>query len=89
MLLVLGMQTSAWIQDKAAEEKKSVDQLRASEGYDTQVFPTVASKPATTVSPAQATGLDVMSGLAEGATLDRVQHENVTGGHWPQLGCKS
>lgn len=39
MLLVLGMQASAWIQDRAAEGKESVEQLRASEGYDTQVLP--------------------------------------------------
>lgn len=91
VLLVLGMQTSAWIQDKAAEGKASVEQLGASKGYDnpsvTQVLPTVASELATTASPAQATGLDVMPALAEGATLDPVRHGNGTGGHRPQLGC--
>lgn len=84
-LLAPGTQSSARIWGKAAKEQEFVGQLGTGKGCVTQVFPTVPSKLATTVSAAaQATGQDGLPAPAEGASLNPGWHGNETGGDWSQ-----
>ena len=84
--------TSARVWGRAAKRQEFVGRLGTGEGRDnagvTQVFLTVASKLATTTSPAaQASGLGGMPAPAEGTSLDPGWYGNGTGEDWPQPGC--